>query len=150
MQTPDPIRDLALLVGRLGIGVIFLAHGWQKLTSGVGGVAAMFEQAGVPAPGLSAVIAVVIELAGGAAMIIGLAVPVAGVLIALLMAGAFTFVHVSNGIFVSQGGFEFVLILGVTALLLAAFGSGRFGLDRVLAPHLPGRGDRESARSQVS
>lgn len=150
MQTSDPIRDLALLVGRLGLGVILIAHGWQKLTSGVGGVAAMFEQSGVPASRLSAMIAMVIELAGGAALILGLAVPVVGVLIALLMAGAFAFVHAGNGLFVSEGGFELVLILGVTGLLLAALGSGRFGLDRVLAPYIPGRAGRESAPSRTS
>ncbi|MFF5207403.1 DoxX family protein [Streptosporangium sp. NPDC000396] len=46
----DRVRPVALLLGRIGIGAIFLVHGWQKFTTmGIGGTTALFESAGVPA-----------------------------------------------------------------------------------------------------
>ncbi|PWU55454.1 hypothetical protein DLE60_28050 [Micromonospora globispora] len=91
--------------------------------------------------GTSAWFAAPVELAGGIALVVGLAVPVSGLLLALDMLGAFLIVHVGNGIFVNANGFELVLALGATALLLAAVGAGRFSLDRLIAPRLSGGAD---------
>ena len=71
-------------------------------------------------------------LAGGAALILGLAVSVAGLLLLIDMIGAFAFVHAGAGLFVEQGGYELVLALGAAALLLAVVGAGRFSLDHLL------------------
>ncbi|WP_328468958.1 DoxX family protein [Actinoplanes sp. NBC_00393] len=137
------LRNLALLIARVGLGVIFIAHGWQKFTEyGLDGTAASFEQMGVPLPTLSAWFAAVVEFAGGIALVLGLAVSVAGVLLALNMLGAFVLVHVGNGIFVGDNGFELVLALGAGALVFAAVGAGQFSLDRLIAPRL----SRASAR----
>ncbi|WP_166020253.1 DoxX family protein [Streptomyces chilikensis] len=133
MTVPTTARDLALLVTRVAVGAVFLAHGWQKLfTNGIDGSAAFFDQAGVPAATASAWFAAVVELAGGAALILGLAVPVAGVLLLVDMIGAFVFVHAGNGLFVDAGGYEFVLVLGAASLALAAVGAGRFSVDHLL------------------
>ncbi|MDH6228784.1 DoxX family protein [Streptomyces sp. MJP52] len=133
MTVPTTARDLALLVTRVAVGAVFLAHGWQKLfTNGIDGTAAFFDQAGVPAATASAWFAAVVELAGGAALILGLAVPVAGVLLLVDMIGAFVFVHAGNGLFVDAGGYEFVLVLGAASLALAAVGAGRFSVDHLL------------------
>ncbi|MFI6825215.1 DoxX family protein [Micromonospora sp. NPDC050187] len=133
MSLPASVRDVAMLLARMGVGVVFFAHGWQKLvTNGVDGTAAFFDQSGVPLPTLAAWFATAVELVGGAALVLGLAVPVAGVLLALNMLGAYVFVHAGNGIFVDQGGYELVLALGAAALLLAAVGAGRFSLDHLL------------------
>ncbi|MEU9579285.1 DoxX family protein [Streptomyces chilikensis] len=133
MTVPTTVRDLALLVTRVAVGAVFLAHGWQKLfTNGIDGTAAFFDQAGVPAATASAWFAAVVELAGGAALILGLAVPVAGVLLLVDMIGAFVFVHAGNGLFVDAGGYEFVLVLGAASLALAAVGAGRFSVDHLL------------------
>ncbi|SCF05341.1 putative oxidoreductase [Micromonospora viridifaciens] len=131
------VRDLAVLVARVALGVVFIAHGWQKLTEwGLDGTAAAFDQMGVPLPTASAWFAALVELVGGAALVVGLVVPVAGLLLALDMLGAFLVVHLGNGVFVSANGFELVLALGAAALLLAAVGAGRFSLDRLIAPRL--------------
>ncbi|TDB73758.1 DoxX family protein [Micromonospora sp. KC723] len=133
MTLPTPVRDVAILLARIGIGIVFFAHGWQKLvTNGVDGTAAFFGEAGVPLPTLSAWFATLVELAGGAALIVGAGVTVAGLLLALNMAGAFLFVHAGNGLFVDQGGYEFVLALGAASLLLAGVGAGRFSVDHLL------------------
>lgn len=134
MPLPAPVRDAALLLTRLALGAIFLAHGGQKLfTNGVDATAAFFGQSGVPLPTASAWAATLVELVGGGLLVLGLALPVVGVLLAADMLGAYLFVHAGNGIFVSEGGWELVLALGVTSLLLAAVGAGRFSLDHVLA-----------------
>jgi putative oxidoreductase len=133
MTLPAPARDLVILLTRLGVGVVMFAHGWQKFfTYGIDGAAAGLGQAGVPAPALLASLAAGVELLGGAALVLGLLVPVVGVLLALDMLGAFVLVHAGNGVFVDQGGFELVLALGVASLLLAVIGAGRYSLDRVL------------------
>ncbi len=98
LSLPAPVRDAALLLARIAIGVIFLAHGWQKFfTNGIDGTTRFFTSAGVPVPGLSAWAATVLELVGGGALVLGVAVPVVGVLLALDMLGAFFFVHAGKG-----------------------------------------------------
>jgi putative oxidoreductase len=133
MTLPAPARDLAVLVTRVAVGLVFVAHGWQKLsTNGIDGTAAFFDQVGVPAASAAAWFAAVVELAGGAALVVGVAVPVAGLLLLVNMLGALVFVHAGAGLFVDQGGYELVLTLGAAALLLAVLGAGRYSVDHLL------------------
>ncbi|WP_067168793.1 DoxX family protein [Microtetraspora niveoalba] len=124
------LRPIALLIGRVGIGVVFLVHGWQKLaTNGLSGTTAFFEQIGIPLPGLAAPAVTALELLGGAALILGVALPVAGTLLALDMLGAIAFVHGGNGFTVDKGGYEFVLALAAAALVIGFSGGGTLALD---------------------
>lgn len=128
-------RDLAVLVARATIGVVLIAHGAQKFfTFGIAGTAESFAGMGIPAPEVAAVFAAVVELAGGAALVLGAATSVVGLLIMLNMLGALVLVHLGNGVFVDQGGFELVAALGAGALILAATGPGAWSVD-----HLVGR-----------
>lgn len=137
-------RDLALLVGRIGLGFIFVAHGWQKLvTNGIDGVTAGFSQMGIPLPGVSAWFSALVELVGGGALILGAAVPLAGLLLAINMVGALFYVHLDAGLFATDGGYELVLALAVGALMLAGLGSGRFGLDALLVNRRATAADRD-------
>jgi putative oxidoreductase len=134
MTLPTPSRDLALLSGRVALGVIFLAHGWQKLvTHGIDGTAGFFGQVGVPAAGAAAWLAALVELLGGAALILGVAVPVVGALLVLDMICAFVFVHAGAGLFVEQGGSELVLALTAGVVLLVVAGAGRWSVHHALA-----------------
>jgi putative oxidoreductase len=140
MRLPASARDTALFLARLGLGVVFFAHGWQKLfTNGVDGTSGFFGQMGVPLPTLSAWFAAVVELLGGAALIVGIAVPVAALLLVVDMLGAFLFVHAGNGLFIQENGYELVVGLGAASLLLAALGAGRFSLDHALLARARGR-----------
>jgi putative oxidoreductase len=133
MRLPATARDTALLLARLAVGVVFFAHGWQKLfTNGVDGTAAFFGQAGVPMPTLSTWFSVVVELLGGAALVLGIAVPAAALLLVIDMIGAFLFVHAGSGLFVAQNGYELVLVLAAASLVIGALGAGRFSLDHAL------------------
>ncbi|GAB3966343.1 hypothetical protein GCM10029978_031260 [Actinoallomurus acanthiterrae] len=132
-----PVYDVAALLARCGVGLVFLAHGWQKIQVGVDQTGHNFDAMGVPAPTAAAVYATFVELLGGTALILGVALPVAGVLLFLDMAGAFVFVHATHGVFVvdkgtPRNGFELVLVLGLASLLFAAGAGGRLTLDHRL------------------
>ncbi|AWK75759.1 hypothetical protein CBI38_22970 [Rhodococcus oxybenzonivorans] len=132
------VRNLGILIARVGIGIIFLAHGWQKaFTNGLDKQTAGFESMGVPLPGISAFVVTWLEIIGGLALIVGAAVPIFGILLFLDMVGAFFIAHIDKGIFASEGGYELVLALGVSSLLLAVIGSGAYGVDGLLGAKLP-------------
>ncbi|HHX85539.1 MAG TPA: DoxX family protein [Actinomycetales bacterium] len=129
----ETLQDAAILLARVGIGVVFVAHGWQKFfTLGLDRVGQQFAGFGVPQPHVTAAVVAGVELVAGIALIAGILTPLAGVLLGVDMAGAFYFVHATNGPFVTQNGWELVVALGVGALLVAGVGAGRFSIDRAL------------------
>lgn len=127
-------QDVALLIGRVALGVVLVAHGWQKFfTYGIAGTTASFEQMGIPLAGAAAIFAAVVELIGGILLIVGLAVPLVGLLVAINMIGALLFVHAPNGVFVGDGGYELVLVIGALGVVFAGLGAGGYALDRLIA-----------------
>jgi putative oxidoreductase len=134
MTLSQNATDALKLVARIVLGVVLIAHGWQKFAQyGIGGTAGSFATMGVPLPAVSAVFAAVVELVGGVALLAGAATVVAGVLVVLDMLGAFVLVHIGNGVFVTDNGFELVGVIAAAALLLVAAGPGRFSVDHALA-----------------
>ena len=130
-------RNVAQLVARIGLGYVFFSHGWQKLhDNGLAGTSAAFQKMGVPAPEPSAYYSTFVELIGGGALIIGAFTAVAGLLLVADMLGAFLIVHIHNGVFVGDGGYELVVALGAGALLLAVIGAGKFSVDGVIGRKL--------------
>ena len=112
---------------------MLIAHGWQKFfTYGISGATASFEQMGIPAAGAAAVFAALVELVGGIALIVGFAVPLVGLLVAVDMAGALIFVHAPNGVFVDAGGYELVLVIGALGVVFAGLGAGAYAVDRLI------------------
>ena len=129
----ETLRDAAILLARVGIGVVFVAHGWQKFfTLGLARVGEQFAGYGIPQPEITAAIVAGVELVAGVALVAGLLTPLAGILLGVDMAGALYFVHATHGPFVTQNGWELVVALGVGALLIAAVGAGRVSIDRGL------------------
>lgn len=126
--------DIVILIARVALGVILIAHGWQKFfTNTIDGTSAFFESMGIPAATAAAIFAATVELVGGALLILGLATLVVGVLVVLDMLGAWWFVHADAGtIFVDGGGYELVLALAAGTALVAAVGGGRFSLDHLI------------------
>jgi putative oxidoreductase len=131
---PPSVRDAVLLVARLLLGVVLIAHGWQKMfTWGLGGTAEAFAGMGIPLAPVSAAFAGIVELVGGALILAGAATALVGVLVALNMLGAALLVHIGNGIMADAGGWELVGMIGALALVLAAVGAGRYSVDHALA-----------------
>ncbi|KQT90986.1 hypothetical protein ASG49_14085 [Marmoricola sp. Leaf446] len=129
---PAPARDLALLLARVALGAVLVAHGWQKAGGGLGATADGFAQMEIPLPQAAAAFAIGVELVGGAMLVLGLLTPVVGLLVLVDMAGALWFAHRDAGLFVTEGGGELVLVIGVLGLALAAVGAGRLSLDHAL------------------
>ena len=128
---PSPAQaDLAMTIIRVVVGLVFFVHGWQKVFSfGFAGVGGFFGSLGIPAAGFFAVVVSLLELLGGLALMLGLATRLVGLLLAINMLVALFAVHLSSGFFVSEGGYEFVLLLGVAALAFAITGASSMSVD---------------------
>src|SRR5215217_7178257 len=86
--------DLALLVSRVALGVILVAHGWQKFNEWtLDGTASAFSDMCIPAPAVAATFVTAVEIIGGIALIIGLLTPVVAVLNMVNLLGARVLVH---------------------------------------------------------
>lgn len=126
---------------RIGAGVIFAAHGAQKLFGwfggyGLQGTADWMASIGIE-PGLPmAVMSGSAEFFGGLLLIIGLLVRPAAIVLAITMLVAIVTVHLSNGLFLSNNGYEFGLALLVISLALVVRGAGSLSVDRLLRTQL--------------
>lgn len=123
----------ALAVLRGIVGVVFAAHGAQKLfVFGFGGVIGAFEGMGVPLAGIAGPTVALLEFFGGLALIAGLFTRYVALGLAAVMLGAMALVHFPAGFFLPNGA-EFTLTLFGGVLALALAGPGTFSLDSVIA-----------------
>lgn len=132
-STTSNRTDISLAILRVATGVVFAAHGAQKLfVYGVAGVTGAFGGMGIPMPGITGPLTGAVELLGGLALIVGLLTRLAGVGLAVTMIGAIAFVHAAAGFF-APNGIEFPLSLLAATSTLAVAGAGRFSLDALIA-----------------
>lgn len=127
-------RDLALLLTRIGLGILMIQHArltWDFSGGSLDSVVKGFDASGVPLPEIAAPANLLIELIGGIAIIAGLGVPIVGLLMAANMAGAWVYVHWGPDLY-DPAGPALVIAIGVASLVLVTTGSGRLGLDHVL------------------
>ena len=145
------LRDISLLIARVILGVVLIAHGWQKYNDWkIEGTGKSFDGMGVPYPELSAQIATYFELIGGVLLIIGLLVRLVGPILFVQMLGAFWFAHRDGGVFVSDGGWELVAVIGAAGLALAGAGAGRISLDYLLMTPLRRRRQAKESKMMVA
>ncbi|MBB6345741.1 putative oxidoreductase [Nonomuraea muscovyensis] len=126
------VFDVTALIARVTLGVILVAHGWQKWQSGLGATTQQFTQTGVPLPEVAAAFTIAAEVIGGILLIIGFLVRLAALAWFVVGLGAIAFVHAPNGMFVSDGGWEFAAGLAALCLMLIGAGGGRFGIDGII------------------
>ena len=122
---------------RVGAGVIFAAHGAQKLFGwfggyGLEGTGGWMASIGIESGVLMAALAGGAEFFGGLLLIFGLLVRPAAIVLAITMIVAIVAVHLQNGLFMSNNGYEFGLALLVISVGLVIRGAGSISLDRLL------------------
>ena len=140
--------DHTLMVLRIILGIVFFAHGAQKVLGWFGGAGfdqtfATFTQ-GLNIPAFFAVLAIAAEFLGGIGMLLGCLTRIAAFGIAVNMIVAVVLVHGRNGLFMNWTGkqpgegFEFHLLALAVAFLVIVRGAGAWSLDRVLESWLIG------------
>jgi len=125
-----------LLLLRVVVGGTMFGHGAQKLFGwwgghGPRGTAGFFERLGYRPPLAMALLAGAGE-ASGLLLAFGFATPLACLAIAVVMLNAILAVHLSNGFWNGNGGYEFPLTLAAVVVSVAATGPGRFSIDRAI------------------
>ncbi|QFS86276.1 MULTISPECIES: DoxX family protein [unclassified Marinobacter] len=123
---------------RIPVGIIFAAHGAQKLFGwfggyGLEGTGQWMDSIGLSPGFLMALLAGGTEFFGGLALIIGLLVRPASAALAFAMVIAIFSVHIQNGLFMSNNGYEFGLALLAASVSLMFSGAGRASVDRLVA-----------------
>ena len=128
-----PARCTGLLVLRLMVGAVLLAHGIPKLGH-PGAFIKMVASLGVPLPEVAGVLQMAGEVGLGALLLAGLLSRVAGALVAVMMGILWVVVHAPDGL-LAQGGLsgETALLLAFGGLAIALLGGGSYSLDGVLA-----------------
>lgn len=127
-------RDVGLLAVRVSLGVVLVAHGlrrWQVI--GIENEIARLVERDVPTPDWLAWGAVVFEIVGGGLLVFGLGTIAIGLLVVVQQALIIGYLKLGNGLFLTNGGWEYNLALAALGLVTLLYGSGRLGVDHLFA-----------------
>lgn len=128
--------DIALLIARIALGVVFIIHGGEKLGlfggQGHGMLVGMMKSQGVALAPLLGWAATLSEFVGGILVLLGLLTPLGAALIISTMIVAIHTVHWQKGFSNPKGGYEYNLVLSLIAVVLILLGAGSLSLDNVL------------------
>lgn len=126
-------KDLALLLVRVGLGLIFLMHGIGKLQGGVDGFSSFLGILGFPVPLFFGWLVALVETVGGAALLLGIGSRWAAALLSVVMIVAIIKVKWSIGLIASLGSqgvgmeFDIALLVGLLSILLQ--GPGLYSIE---------------------
>jgi putative oxidoreductase len=123
------VQDIGLLVARLTLGLVLVAHGWQRFTHGIGPTVDTLKHYGLPEPQLFAWGATVLEVIGGALLIFGLLTPIVAAFVVAEQVMVVAWLNWHNGLWQATNGIEYPVALAALALILVVFGAGRTGVD---------------------
>lgn len=124
------IQDIALLIARVALGALMILHGWRRWQGE--GIAAQIEflnQTNTPSPQVFAWGSVILEMLGGLFLVFGLLTPLVALAFVVQQILIIVYSKASKGVWVTDGGWEYNAVTACLALVLAAFGAGRAGLD---------------------
>ena len=125
------VYDVGLLILRLVLGLTLAAHGFNKFFGGgrIPGTARWFESIGMKPGKFHAAVAATTEVSAGLGLAAGLLTPIAAAgFVSLMLVAAWT-VHRPNGFFIVKEGWEYNLVLALSAVAVATLGAGRLSLD---------------------
>lgn len=130
MQLLEKLKPLALLLLRLGLGLIFIYHGYPKLFTHMRETVQEFPKMGFPF--YFAYVAGVVEFFGGGLLILGLFTRIAALFLAGEMAIAIIRLHIPQAGVMAVANYQFPLALAVGAFALVAVGAGAISFDRAI------------------
>jgi putative oxidoreductase len=128
MNNQSGLRSWGIALLRVVVGVIFVMHGWQKLSWGFQHVAEFLASLHIPLPTLAAVVLTSVELLGGILLILGLLTRYVAVLLAIDMLVAILAYHAKNGFFLPKG-IEYPLLLLAANINLILAGAGALSVS---------------------
>jgi putative oxidoreductase len=135
--------EFGLLVLRLVVGALFIGHGTQKLFGwfggyGVEGTGSFMESLGYRPGKHYAVLGGVAEAGGGLLLFLGLLTPLAAAAIIGVMINAIFAVHVENGVWAQENGYEFPLVMAIATGAIALGDGGAASVDKMFGLNLGG------------
>ncbi|MEL0621645.1 DoxX family protein [Marinomonas arenicola] len=129
---------IASTVLRVPVGLVLMAHGSQKLFGmfggyGLEGTGQWMASIGLNPGYLMALLSGSSEFFGGLALLLGLLIRPASAVVAFTMLVAIFSVHISNGLFMANNGYEYALTLLMVAVSLMISGAGSYSVDKILS-----------------
>lgn len=128
--------NLALLIMRVGLGVVMIAHGYRHIFGGgkIQGTAGWFGSLGMKPPLVHAWLASLTELGAGASLILGFLTPLGAAGVVGTMLVALITNHLRNGFFIfyKGEGYEYVMTLTLMGLAMSALGAGEWSVDNAI------------------
>jgi putative oxidoreductase len=129
--------EIAYALVRVIMGYIFFMHGWGKVTgAGVAGISGYMAKQGLEPGTVFALAAMFLETVGGICLAIGLFTRFFAAALAIEMATAFLVVHLPKGFAAGQGGYEYVLLLGIVLFAISMRGGGPYSVDAQIGKEL--------------
>lgn len=120
-------NGIALLLLRVGVGLVFIVAGWGKLT-GIEGVQGFFGNLGIPLPALMAWVVAIVEFFGGLMVLLGAWARIPNLLLAFIMVVALLTTKLDGDF--SSARVDLLLLFMTTAL--AILGSGKYSVDEMI------------------
>ena len=132
--TPVHDADLGLLIIRVAMGGMILAHGYNHFFGGgrLPGAGRWFDSLGIKPGIFHAWVTAIVEVGAGVMFAAGFLTPIAAAGIVGIMAVAGIVVHRHNGFFIVKEGYEYVLVIALTVTGLSAIGPGRWSIDHAV------------------
>lgn len=126
--------NTGIALSRIVVGVVFMMHGSQKLFGlfgggGIEGTAGFMASLGLQPAELMAFLAGAGEFFGGLLLLIGFLARIGGLLTACVSIVALLTVHIGNGFFMANNGFEYILVLLAVSVAVIINGAGAYSLD---------------------
>lgn len=151
------VRNLVLLIARLGLGGVLILHGWRRWRElGVESQITYLEQFKTPYANFAAWGSIALELLGGILLVVGVLTPfvaaavVAEQVLIICWTNYFNGWQLLNPDGTAHHGYEYNLILGVLALVFVAYGAGGISIDRIFRRKKPADGEDDLASSSSS
>ncbi len=124
----DENKDIALLLLRIGVGVIFIVAGWGKL-NGIEGVEGFFGNIGIPLPGLMAWVVAIVEFVGGILILTGTYIRIPAILLAIIMIVAIITTKLGQDF----SAYRLDMMLLLVSAALALMGAGKYSVTDLIA-----------------